>query len=74
MDEKHKEDKNTAVDDKSNESPEEKEENSCMVEGMCLGMCFGMFLGQLLFKNIGTGMCMGMCLGLGIGSVIKKKK
>lgn len=74
MDEKDKENKNTEIDDKSNESPKEKEEDNYLTTGMCLGMCFGMAVGQLLFKSIGTGMCIGMCLGLAIGSSIKKKK
>lgn len=73
MDEKDEENKNTEIDNKSNESPKEKEDNY-LTTGMCLGMCLGMAVGQLLFKSTGTGMCIGMCLGLAIGSSIKKKK
>ena len=52
--------------------PEQPEEKTRMIEGMCIGLCMGTVMGILDIVSIGLGTSMGMMFGLAAGSLIKK--
>jgi len=52
--------------------PEQPEEKTCMIEGMCIGLAIGAALSVIGFVNIGLGTSMGMMFGLAAGALIKK--
>lgn len=52
--------------------PEQPEEKTRMIEGMCIGLAIGIALSVIGFVNIGLGTSMGMMFGLAAGALIKK--
>ena len=52
--------------------PEQPEEKTRMIEGMCVGCAIGVALGALGLVGMGLSVSMGMMFGLAAGALIKK--